>query len=130
MIVAGRADPQQPGAVQSEQYALSVRACVALARVFLEAGYDVAIDEVFVPAAFEEHWRPLLDGLAWRIVIVLPSLEETLARSRAREKRVLERHTRDQHAASMAWPEYLRIDTTGLGVDESLALARRVLDGR
>src|SRR6266508_2352305 len=38
LIVAGRADPQQPSSVQSEQYALSVRACVALARTFLEDG--------------------------------------------------------------------------------------------
>jgi predicted kinase len=33
LIVAGRADPQQPGPLQSEQYALSARATMALARV-------------------------------------------------------------------------------------------------
>lgn len=97
--------------------------------MFLEAGYDVAIDDVLPPAAFEEHWRPLFAGLTWRIVIVLPSLEETLARSRAREKRVLERHTRDQHAASLGWPESVRIDTTGLSVRESLLLAQQRLGG-
>src|SRR6266542_1476550 len=99
LIVAGRADPQQPGLLQGEQYALSVRACVALVRTFVEGGYDVAVDDVLEPAAFDQHWRPLLHGLDWRVVIVLPDLEEVLRRSFAREKQVLEVHTRTQHAA-------------------------------
>lgn len=127
MIAAGRADPQQPGERQGEQYRLSVRACMALARTFLHSGYDVAIDDVVDPAAFDRDWRPLLDGLSRRMVIVLPSLEATLERSRARAKRVLERHTRDQHAASQGWPEHLRVDTTGLSVEASLRLVQRVL---
>src|SRR5688572_5068645 len=85
LIVAGRADPQQAGPLQSNQYTLSVRASLALARTLLEAGYDVAVDDVLEPAAFERDWRPLLHGLDWRIVIVLPDLEEVLRRSRPRE---------------------------------------------
>ena len=126
LIVAGRADPQQPGALQSEQYALAVRATVALARTFIGGGYDVAVDDVLEPAAFDRDWRPLLDGLDWRLVIVLPDLEEVLRRSRAREKRVLENHSRAQHAACAGWPAEYRIDTTHLTVDESLALVRQV----
>src|SRR5689334_9035453 len=76
LIVAGRADPQQPGQLQHEQYTLSVAACISLARPFLDAGYDVAIDDVLPPDAFERDWRPLLAGLDWRVVIVLPTLEE------------------------------------------------------
>ena len=127
LIVTGRADPQEPNALQAEQWELSVRACCALARVFALAGYDVAIDDVLEPDAVERAWAPALRGLDWRLVIVLPTLEETLARSRAREKRVQERHTRAQHAASSAWPDEYRIDTTGLDVAASLALAERVL---
>ena len=126
LIVAGRADPQQSEPLQSEQYAPSVRATVALAPTFVEGGYDVAVDDVLEPAAFVRYWRPLLDGLDWRLVIVLPDLEEVLRRSRAREKHVLEVHTRAQHAASTAWPLEYRIDTTHLTVDESLALVRQV----
>jgi predicted kinase len=128
LIVAGRADPQQPGALQGEQYRLSVRACLALARTYLDSGYDVAIDDVIDPIAFERDWRPLVEGLMWRIIIVLPTLEETLARSRAREKRVLERHTRDQHAASLGWPASVCVDTTRQSVAESLRLVQSILD--
>ena len=129
MIVGGLADPQQPNELQSRQYELSVRACAALARVFLDDSYDVALDEVFPPDAFARSWRPLLDGLQWQLLVILPWLEETLRRSRARQKRVLEQHTRDQHAASLLWPEELRVDTSGLTVEESLAAVRRLLDG-
>ena len=59
-------------------------------------------------------------------MVVLPDLEEVLRRSRAREKRVLEAHTRAQHAACAAWPPEYRIDTTHLAVDESLALVSQV----
>jgi predicted kinase len=128
LIVAGRADPQQPGALQSEQYALSVRACCALARVFIESGYDVAVDDVLELPAFERYWRPLLGGLDWRPLIVLPSLEEVLRRSRRRAKRVLEAHSRAQHAACAAWPAEHRVDTTGLSLDRSLALVRAAVD--
>ena len=83
LIVAGRADPHRPGVLQYEQYQLSVAACVNLARTFLAAGYDVAVDDVLPPDAFERDWRPLLAGLDWRVVIVLPTLEETLRRSRS-----------------------------------------------
>ena len=128
LIVSGRADPQQPNPLQTEQYILSVSSCCALARVFLHAGYDVAIDDTLPPDAFERHWQLHLVGLDYRVVIVLPSLDETLARAARRKKRVLEEHTRSQHAAYHLWPERYHIDTTGLTVAESLALAHRLIE--
>lgn len=125
LIVAGRADPRLPGALQSEQYELSVAACCALARVFVAAGYDVAVDDVLPPPAFEAHWRPALEGLDPRVVIVIPSLDETLRRAGARDKFVPEEIIRRQHEASLLWPGPYRIDTTGLGVEESV----RLVDG-
>ena len=122
LIVGGHADPQEPGPLQAAQYRLSVDATCALARAFLAGGYDVAIDDAFEPAAFESDWRPQLDGLPRRPVIVLPSLDETLRRSAAREKRVREAHTRTQHARCADWNEAVRIDTTDLDVEHSLAL--------
>ena len=125
-IVAGLADPQTGEREQvDEQYVTSVDACCSLARAFLADGYDVAIDDVLEPSAFERVWRPALGDTPWHIVIVLPSLEATLQRSRARRKRVLETITRQQHAGCAEWPANLRLDTTALTVDESLGLARR-----
>ena len=120
LIIAGRADPQVLTPLQAEQYELSVRACVALARVFLAAGYDVALETVFEPEAFTQRWRPLLAGLAWHLVVLRPSLPVTLARSRARTKRVLEEHTIAQHQRTGDWSADLQIDTTDLSVERTL----------
>ena len=127
LIVAGRADPQAAGDLQSAQYALSVRACCALARSFADGGYDVAVDDVLEPTAVERHWRPALTGADWRLVIVLPTLDEVLARAHARTKRVREEHSRAQHAACSAWGAEHRIDTTGLSTEASLAAVRQRL---
>ena len=124
LIVSGLADPQSNDGAVGPQYKLSVRACCRLAAVFLEASYDVAIDDVLEPSAFEEAWRPALGSMAFTAVIVLPSLDETLQRSRNREKHVREDLTRSQYEACEQWPEELRLDTTGLSVRESLVVAR------
>ncbi|HZQ38072.1 MAG TPA: GNAT family N-acetyltransferase [Dehalococcoidia bacterium] len=126
-VVQGRADPLRRSGLASEQYALSARACVAAARPFLAAGYDVAIDDVFVPAAFTTHWKPLLDGLDWRLLIIHPELEIVLARGAGRQKRVPQAITREQYAACERWPEPRRLDTSGYSVEDSVRLAARAI---
>jgi chloramphenicol 3-O-phosphotransferase len=122
LIIAGRADPQVLTPLQAEQYELSVRACVALARVFLAAGYDVALETVFEPEDFAQRWRPLLTSLAWHLVVLRPSLQVTLARSRARTKRVLEDHTIAQHERTGGWSADLQIDTSELSLERTLEI--------
>ena len=123
LIVAGYADPQVTGDLQGEQFHLSVRACFVLAREYLDSGYDVAIDDVLFPGtAFDTSWRRHLAGIEWRVVIIHPTLEETLARSSNREKKVPERLVREQRQATFGWPERCRINTTGLSVANALAL--------
>jgi predicted kinase len=67
LIVSGRADPQARSDLQGLQYRLSVEATCALARAFANSGCDVAIDDVFEPAAFARDWRRQLEGLAWKL---------------------------------------------------------------
>jgi chloramphenicol 3-O-phosphotransferase len=127
LIVSGLADPQAEGDVQAEQYEVSVTAVCELARAFTAAGYDTAVDDVLEPDAFERWWRPRLRELDWHLVVVVPSLAETLARSSSRGKRVLERHTREQHRRCSSWPSRMRLDTTGLSVAASLELVEEAL---
>ena len=124
LIVSGLAHPQGGGPEAGAQYALAVRACCRLAEVYLDAGYDVAIDDVLEPDTFERIWRPALADRKFSLLIVLPSLDATLQRARRRDKRVREDIIRAQHAACARWHEELRLDTTGLNVDESLGLAQ------
>jgi hypothetical protein len=95
---------------------------VALARVFMADGYDVALENVFEPDDFNQRWRPLLAGLVWHLVVLRPSLSVTLARSRSRAKRVLEEHTRVQHERTGAWSAQVQIDTTDLSLERTLEI--------
>ncbi len=127
MIRGGFVDPQVVSPMQAEQYESCVRAVSMLARSFLGDGYDVAIEDVLEPEKFERLWRPLLDGLPVEIVVIRPSLDETIRRSQAREKRVHEVHTRTQHGATGGWPRAFIADTTGMSVDESLRIVEEIL---
>jgi chloramphenicol 3-O-phosphotransferase len=128
LIVQGLADPQVAGGAQEEQYRVSVRASCDLARSFALAGYDVAIDDVLQPDRFDTAWRPHLNGLDWRVAIVYPRLDATLARSRGRSKPVAEHHTIAQHTATSDWEESVMLDTTGLTVPESVAALTGLID--
>jgi chloramphenicol 3-O-phosphotransferase len=122
LIVHGLADPQEAGREQAEQYVTAVAATCALARAFAGRGYDVAVDDVLEPEPYEREWRPRLEGLDVRLVIVLPELAATLDRGAGRGKRVREEHVRAQHERTAAWGEGARVDTTGLTPQESLEL--------
>jgi predicted kinase len=124
LIVTGLADPRSGGPIVDEQYATAVAACCDLARTFLADGYDVAIDDVLEPDAFEAHWRSHLRDTLFDIVVLLPDLEETLRRSDARPKRVRPEITRQQHEVCQTWPPEVRLDTTDLDIEASLRLAR------
>lgn len=129
LIVSGLADPQETGTLQAEQYELAVDASCRLAHAFFDGGYDVAVDDVFEPAAFDRYWRPRLDGVPWKLVVVLPSLDQTIGRAAGRTKRVREEHIRTQHERCAEWEAAVRVDTTGLDLAQSLALVQERLAG-
>ena len=121
LIVSGYVDPQgEPTAVHREQYEIAARGCIALAREFVAAGYDVATDVCCPPSVFDEIWRPALAGLDWRLVVLRPSLDETLRRGRERDKRVREDIVVSQHASEGGWATELQLDSSGLSVDETV----------
>ncbi len=124
-IVSGLADPQGGEPAAGEQYALCVEVCVREAATFASAGYDVVIDDVFEPSAFDVHWLAALSGLSYTLLILMPELDEVLMRADGREKRVREDIIRAQYEASMAWPPEVTMDTTGVSVDEALGFALR-----
>ena len=133
LIVSGLAEPQDAGALQAEQYDTSVAACCALARdalarEFVAADYDVAVDDAVDPETFERHRSPRLVGIEHSVVVVRPSLGAVLERGAARQKRVRTGLVRQQHAAASRWPIRRTIDTAGQPIEESLGDARRVID--
>lgn len=95
-------------------------ACIKLARHYIEHGYDAVIDDVFSSELFERVWKPHLEAVDWRVVVLRPSLNETLRRGGARGKRVKREIVTDQHGATALWPHQLTIDSTHLSVGETV----------
>jgi chloramphenicol 3-O-phosphotransferase len=89
-------------------------------RSFAESGIDVAVDDVMLPADAENVWQPMLNGLSTHLVVVLPSLEEALARGRSRDTHVPEHLVTSQHHGSARWPRQRQLNTTGQTVAESV----------
>lgn len=127
MIVSGLADPQSESPEVADQYAVSARACCAIARSFILDGYDVAVDDAESPKGFRSHWEPNLSSLKWKIVVVYPDLATTLSRNRGRDKTVRDEIIQTQHELASEWAEELRVDTTHLSITESLKAIRRAL---
>jgi chloramphenicol 3-O-phosphotransferase len=128
LLVQGLVDPRavgEPG--QAEQWQASVTATCALVRSFAESGIDVAVDDLMLPADAQDIWQPMLNGLSTHLVVVLPSLEEALARGRSRDKHVPEQLVTSQHDRSARWPRQRQLNTTGQTVGESVnALLERM----
>ena len=128
LLVQGLVDPRavgDPG--QAEQWQASVNATCALVRPFAESGIDVAVDDLMLPADAEDLWQPMLNGLWTHLVVVLPSLEETLARGRSRDKQVPKNLVTSQHDVSARWPRQRQLNTTGQTVGEGVnALLERM----
>jgi len=129
MIVSGLADPQGDSPLVSEQYAVAARSCCALAREFLASGYDMTIDDAETPGGFEMHWKPFLDGLNSKVVVIGPDLETTLSRNRERQKTVRDDIIQQQHSDAEGWPSEWTVNTAGLTVSESLAGVTAVIEG-
>lgn len=105
-------DVAHPG--QVARWEMVVRASCALVRLFAEEGLDVAVDDVLMPSAAEDVWRPLLVGLPTRLVILLPEVEQCLERNATRrDKRIPEGLIRAQHAENSRWAAERCLDTTG-----------------
>jgi chloramphenicol 3-O-phosphotransferase len=122
LLVQGLVDPRavgEPG--QAEQWQTSAAATCALVRSFAESGIDVAVDDLILPADAEDVWQPMLAGLPTYLVVVLPSLEEALARGRSRDKHVPGHLVASQHEGSARWPRQRQLDTTGQTVGESVS---------
>lgn len=106
-----------------------VGASCALARSFAERGIDVVVDDVLMPAAADDVWRPLLNGLRTRLAVILPTVEQCLRRNAARPgKQIPADLIRDQHAENTRWRPERCLDTTGEDIATSAARLARLIE--
>ena len=121
LIVAGRADPQ----ILTRSRSSSTSSASRPALRWLVSFSQPATTWRWRPSLSRRTSPALASGpgrLAWHLVVLRPSLPATLARSRARAKRVLEEHTIAQHVRTGGWSANLQIDTTNLSVERTVEL--------
>lgn len=129
-VVSGLVPPSlnhPPEAVR--QFGLARRAAAFHARLYAEAGFAVAVDDVLWPTDLEAmrvHW----DGLDVRPVFLCPTLEVTQARNAARSGKAFDTQTLVPMIAALhpAMPpaEYRAagwrvLDTSGLSLEQTVA---------
>ena len=84
-VVAGIAHPVPVWTEETgRQFALARRAAAGVARLYAEAGFAVAVDDVLSAEDVAAAFDPPLAGLAVHKVALIPPLDVTLARNAAR----------------------------------------------
>lgn len=124
LILSGLVAPGQEPAEEAErQLELRRRNIVALARNFAESDFDVSISDVVLwPELLDEYRRGI--ALPLRFVLLTASPDTIDGRDAAREKHVADQwsHLRDDQDRFRA--PGLRLDTTGLPLDDTLDAIR------
>jgi chloramphenicol 3-O-phosphotransferase len=128
MVVSGIAHPIPTWTDETaRQFKLARGNAVSMALRYANAGFAVAIDDVFSTRDFESDYAPVLEGAAVHRVLLLPSLEVTLARNSSRTYKdfhpeILEDVIRHLHAEFRAMDVrgWLVIDSSALTLEETV----------
>jgi chloramphenicol 3-O-phosphotransferase len=85
LVVSGIAHPVPDWTEETgRQFSLARRAATQMARLYAEAGFAVAIDDVIFPAEARSLRSETLEGLLVHQVLLYPSLDVALERSASR----------------------------------------------
>lgn len=90
-VVSGRADPIPTWTSETtRQFALARKSAAHVARVYAEAGFAVAVDDVIFPYEAEALFEEPLVPLPVRKVLLRPNLEAALSRNATRTNKVFD----------------------------------------
>jgi chloramphenicol 3-O-phosphotransferase len=128
MVVSGIAHPIPTWTDETaRQFALARGNAVSMALRYSDAGFAVAIDDVFSTRDFEMDYAPLLENAEFSRVLLLPSLEVVLHRNASRTYKdfhpeILEDVIRFLHAqyTAMGQQGWLVIDSSALTLEETV----------
>jgi adenylate kinase family enzyme len=128
-VKAGYANPEAGiTPTVTEQLTLARTALAAVAKVYLDAGYQCVLDDAVFPG---DHWAELASWLSAlaplrpHVVVLAPSLDLVLARNtqRTSHRRLTPETVRAIYELMAPWrdaPKVTVIDTTGLTVEQSV----------
>jgi predicted kinase len=113
----------------ARQFELAENAACDVARRYIEAGFDVVIDHCRNLKTWDELARARLDDLNPLKVVLIPSLEENLARNHARTNKDFDPRVLDDIIRGMSEPTrtgvpsgWRAVDSTGMTVEATVDL--------
>jgi hypothetical protein len=129
-VISGIAHPVPTWTDETtRQFRLARRSAAYTARLYAEAGFAVAVDDVLFPHAADEEFVKPLEGHTVRKVLLRPSLEVALSRNATRinktfDTSLLADEIRNLHG-NMSVSMYERwgwhvIDTSEMGLEETV----------
>jgi chloramphenicol 3-O-phosphotransferase len=117
------------------QYELACRACAAVARIYVNAGFRCVIDDAIFPEwdrVNMDGWQRELEGLNYRLVVLMPSLESALQRNAEcnGDRRLSDELVRVIYDMMLPWQTSatLLIDNTSLTAQETAKRLAALLD--
>lgn len=130
-VVSGIVSPIEPWSDEtSRQFTLARRSAAAVARMYADAGFAVAIDDVIFPEEVEDLFVAPLAGHDVRKVLLRPRLDVALERNANRASKpfdpsILVATIRDLHQAMARQPfaecGWTIVDTSDLDVEETVS---------
>lgn len=133
LVVAGYASADDYsynwGDETRRQWEVSIPICTDIVRRYNYVGINCIVDFFAPPEEFEK-WRRGLVGIDYKLFVLLPSIEETVARNAGRSARsqLKENKIRQNHALFQAWADSREavtvIDTSEIKISETVAHIR------
>ena len=130
-VVSGIAHPIPVWTDEAErQFRLARQGAAQLARLYADAGFAVAIDDIIFPAQAQALFVDQLPGYPIYKILLLPSVDVALARNAQRRNkqfdtsvlaepiRALHRSLTEHDFAALGW---IRIDNGDLSLEETVA---------
>lgn len=136
-VRSGYANPEDGWTAEAQrQYELARTACCTLARLYISAGFNCVIDDVIFPnwrPVSYDAWRPELEGIPHKLVILLPDFSCLPDRNRGRRghRQLTLTTLRTIYDMMLPWRDqgdFPVIETTGMSVAETVIAIQSQVD--
>lgn len=133
LVKAGFKNPADPWTKNTEtQMNVSIAICGDMARRYQQSGINCIIDCFITldPYVFDK-WQTALEGIAYKIIVLLPQADTALARNNQRtgDAQLNEKLVNDQHKEFSDWrndPRATIIDTTNMDVSDVVQAIKNI----
>lgn len=135
MVVAGYSSAKDYDYNWSEetkrQWEVSIPICVDIMKRYNQFGINCMLD-IFAPPNEFEEWQKLIGDTSYKLIVLLPSQEETVKRNRGRSERsrLKDKKIQINHDVFEPWKksaDKLVLDTTNISVETAVKNIKQIL---